>query len=81
MTKEKHFWYIEFCVQEMESDPDYAMQSRFFESKEEAINWLFINFDFINEYMVCIVMRTTNEIYGDNGSLEDYDIMQVEVLR
>ena len=77
----KHYYYIEFYVQGMDSDPSYAMQSRFFESKRKAINWLYINFDFINEYMTCCLMRTTNEHYDDYGSLEDYDIIQVEVLK
>jgi len=81
MSKEKHLWYVEFYVQGIDSDPSYALQSRFFESKSKALNWFNTNFDFINEYMTCCLMRTMNEQYSDYGSLEDYDIMQVEVLR
>ena len=77
----KHYYYIEICVEGFDSDPNYALQSRFFESESEAVNWFNINFDYVNEYMLVYLMRTNNEKFDNYNELEDYDIIQVRRIK
>ena len=68
-------YYIEFVIRD--GQDSYTMQSRWFKTKREALNWLKKSFDYINiSQMRVFVMSGT---FNEDGDL-DGDIEEVEEL-
>ena len=61
-------YYLEFVHVNSEAE-NYDMQSKWFNTKKEATQWLFENFDFISDDISVFLMtaKTTDE--------DDYDIV------
>ena len=43
----RRLYYIEFTLDDYETDPPYLMQSQTFISKDDAKNWFYDNFDYV----------------------------------
>ena len=71
-------YYIEFVAKHKTNDySNYAMQSKWFETKRKALNWLKKSFDYINISQMRIFLMSGT--FNEDGDLEG-DIEQVEEL-
>lgn len=60
-------YYVEF--ENLEDDYSYCLQSRWFDTKEQALNWYKTNFDFIrNRTMIARIMSSE---FDENGEYTD----------
>lgn len=69
----KKKYYIEISSKEIECDPPYLMQSKWFDTKKEAIDWYRNNFDYtsglIDVKLMCAEFDENDE-YDDIGCIK-----------
>lgn len=66
-------YYIEIIDKQ---DGEYVMQSRYFDTKRKAKNWLRKNWDYIDTNKVAVCIMTTQ--WSDDG--ESYEITESETI-
>lgn len=66
-------YYIEIVDRE---NGEYVMQSRYFDTKRKAVNWLRTNWDYIDVAKVGVCIMTTQ--WSDDG--DSYDITESEEI-
>ena len=64
-------YYVEFEF--IESENSYSMQSRYFNTAEEAMNWYADGFDFVNTDQVIVTLMRV--LFFDE---DDYDIERLD---
>lgn len=71
-------YYLDFCPkgQSDVADHDYALQSKWFDSEDEAVSWYHDNFDYSDPRMVEIYLVEATWFSDD-----DYDICRCKKLR
>jgi len=73
----KRRFYVEFCLEgvEMDSDHDYLLQSRWLDSREEAIEWCKKEFDYIDPKYISVFI-----VMAEFSSDDEYDIVGLEKI-
>ena len=62
-------YYVEF--ENTEDENPFCLQSVWFDTKEEAIDWYIKYFDFVTQDTVCV--RVMKSIFDDDGEYTDIE--------
>lgn len=76
-------YYIEICMKNIitDTDHDYIVQSKWFDTEEEAVAWYKNSFDYIDSKYCSVYLMTGQFYYAQDDDInQDYDIISSKKL-